>query len=125
VRASYKQRLYTPTCGIQGSPRFYNLREVLMYEKKQNPLSEALRLLRIYSDISQGDLALALQFQNNVLSQIENGRREITIKTLEKYTEFFNLNIKDITFFAEQIKNNKNIKKEIFEKIMQNVKEGV
>lgn len=96
-----------------------------MYEKKQNPLSEALRLLRIYSDISQGDLALALQFQNNVLSQIENGRREITIKTLEKYTEFFNLNIKDITFFAEQIKNNKNIKREIFEKIMQNVKEGV
>jgi transcriptional regulator with XRE-family HTH domain len=96
-----------------------------MYEKKQNPLSEALRLLRIYSDISQGDLALSLQFQNNVLSQIENGRREITIKTLEKYAEFFDVNIKDITFFAEQIKNNKNIKREIFNVIMKSVKEGV
>jgi len=88
-------------------------------------MSEALRLLRVYSDISQGDMALNLQFQNNVLSQIENGRREITVKTLEKYAEFFKIQVKDITFFAQQIKENKDIKKEIFLTIMKNIKEGV
>ena len=96
-----------------------------MYEKVFNPLSEALRLLRVYSDISQGDMAVNLKFQNNVISQIENGRREITIKTLEKYAEFFKIQVKDITFFAEQIKNNKNIKKDVFEIIMKSVKEGI
>ena len=96
-----------------------------MYDKVFNPLAEALRLFRIYSDISQGDMAVNLQFQNNVLSQIENGRREITVKTLEKYAEFFKIRVSDITFFAEQIKNNKNIKKEIFDVIIKSVKEGV
>lgn len=96
-----------------------------MYDKVFNPLAEGLRLLRVYSDISQGDMASHLQFQNNVLSQIENGRREITIKTLEKYAEFFKIKASDITFFAEQIKNNKDIKKEIFYIIIQSVKEGV
>lgn len=96
-----------------------------MYNKIFNPMSEALRLLRVYSDISQGDMALNLQFQNNVLSQIENGRREITVKTLEKYAEFFKIQVKDITFFAQQIKENKDIKKEIFLAIMKNIKEGV
>jgi transcriptional regulator with XRE-family HTH domain len=96
-----------------------------MYNKIFNPMSEALRLLRVYSDISQGDMALNLQFQNNVLSQIENGRREITVKTLEKYAEFFKIQVKDITFFAQQIKENKDIKKEIFLTIMKNIKEGV
>lgn len=96
-----------------------------MYDKSFNPLAEALRLLRVYSDISQGDMASNLQFQNNVLSQIENGRREITVKTLEKYAEFFKIRVSDITFFAEQIKSNKNIKKEIFDVIIKSVKEGV
>lgn len=96
-----------------------------MYEKNKNPLAEALRLLRIYADISQSDLCISFKIQNNVLSQIENGRREITVKTLEKYAEFFKIQIKDIMFFAEQIKNNKDIKKEIFAAIIQTIKEGV
>jgi len=96
-----------------------------MYEKKSTPLSEALRLLRIYSDISQGDMALNLNFQYNVLSQIESGRRGITLKTLDKYALFFDIKVKDITFFAEQIKDKKNIKKDIFNHIMQTIKEGI
>lgn len=96
-----------------------------MYEKKSNPLAEALRLLRIYSDISQGDMALSLQFKNNVLSELENGRREITLKTLEKYADVFKIEVKDITFFAQQIGANKNIKKDIFDHIMQSIREGV
>lgn len=96
-----------------------------MYEKNKNPLAEALRLLRIYADISQSDLCISFKIQNNVLSQIENGRREITVKTLEKYADFFKIQIKDIMFFADQIRNNKDIKKEIFAAIIQTIKEGV
>jgi transcriptional regulator with XRE-family HTH domain len=96
-----------------------------LYEKNKNPLAEALRLLRIYADISQSDLCISFKIQNNVLSQIENGRREITVKTLEKYADFFKIQIKDIMFFADQIRNNKDIKKEIFAAIIQTIKEGV
>jgi len=96
-----------------------------MYDKKINPLSQALRLLRIYSDISQGEMAMSLKFKNNVLSELENGRREVTLKTLEKYADVFKIEVKDITFFAQQIEENGNIKKEIFDKIIQSVKEGV
>ena len=98
---------------------------MLELDKKLNPISEALRLLRIYSDINQGEMADYIGFKQNILSQMEKNKREITIKTLEKYAEFFKIQVRDIMFFAEQIKNNKDIKKDIFKSIVQMIKEGI
>lgn len=89
-----------------------------MSDRKINPLSEAIRLLRVYSDISQGDLAEKLGIRNTFLSEIEHGRRPITVKTLQQYSDLFNIKISTIQAFAEEIKRNKNLKKEIFNEIM-------
>jgi transcriptional regulator with XRE-family HTH domain len=92
-----------------------------MSDRKINPLSEAIRLLRVYSDISQGDLAERLGIRNTVLSEMEHGRRPITVKTLQQYSDLFNIKISTIQAFAEEIKRNKNLKKEIFNQIMKMV----
>lgn len=95
-----------------------------MAERKINPLSEAIRLIRVYSDIKQNDLALDLDIAMNVISDMERGRRTITLKILQKYADYFNITVQTIQAFAEEIKNNKNIKKEIFDMIINSVKEG-
>ena len=89
-----------------------------MSDRKINPLSEAIRLLRVYSDISQGDMAEKLGIRNTMLSEMEHGRRAITVNTLQQYADLFGIKISTIQAFAEEIKRNKNLKKEIFNEIM-------
>lgn len=89
-----------------------------MSDRKINPLSEAIRLIRVYSDISQGDMAEKLEIRNTMLSEMEHGRRTITVNTLQQYADLFSIKISTIQAFAEEIKRNKNLKKEIFNEIM-------
>ena len=47
-------------------------------------LGENLRKLRLKNDMSQGDLATALNVDRAYISNIENGRMNPTLSTLEK-----------------------------------------
>lgn len=47
-------------------------------------LGENLRKLRLEKDMSQGDLANALNVDRAYISNIENGRMNPTLSTLEK-----------------------------------------
>ena len=47
-------------------------------------LGENLRKLRLKKDMSQGDLATALSVDRAYISNIENGRMNPTLSTLEK-----------------------------------------
>jgi len=47
-------------------------------------LGENLRRLRLKKDMSQGDLATALSVDRAYISNIENGRMNPTLSTLEK-----------------------------------------
>lgn len=96
-----------------------------MTNKKIKPIAEALRLLRVYSDISQTEMAENLGFNSPILSAMEKGWREITVKTLEKYAQFFKIKIDDILYFANAIETNKEIKKEIFDAVLKRIKEGI
>ena len=74
-------------------------------KKKQNTLGEALRLIRVFHDIKQTELARRLKISKSYLSQIESGAKEPTLSVLEKYAAEFDLPMSSIMFFAESVKS--------------------
>lgn len=66
-------------------------------------LSEALRLIRVFSDLKQVQLAERLGISNSLLSEIESGVRKPTLDLIEKYSIEFGMPASAILFFAEEL----------------------
>lgn len=65
-------------------------------------LNEALRLVRVYHDMSKAELARALGFSRSFITEIEAGNRRVTMDTLERYSEYFDIPASSLMLFAEQ-----------------------
>ena len=59
-------------------------------------LGEKLKLLRTRRGITQGDLAQVLNLSKGQVSNLENGRRNLSLRQLEKICEFFKV---DMSYF--------------------------
>jgi len=70
-------------------------------------IGEALRLIRVFHDLKQFELADRLKVSKSHISEIENGNKTPSLELIEKYSEEFNIPISAIMFFAEQIPNAK------------------
>jgi transcriptional regulator with XRE-family HTH domain len=66
-------------------------------------LNEALRLIRIYHDLPQKEMAFRLQISGPYLSEIECGKKEPTLALLRKYSEEFKIPMSSIMFFSEHV----------------------
>jgi len=66
-------------------------------------LAEALRLLRVFHDISQTELADRLQISKSFLSEIESGKKEPTLQLLSRYATEFEISVSSLLFFAEGV----------------------
>lgn len=66
-------------------------------------ISEALRLIRVFHDLKQTQLADRLGVSNSYLSEIESGQKKPTLELIEKYAREFNMPASSILFFAEQM----------------------
>jgi transcriptional regulator with XRE-family HTH domain len=66
-------------------------------------LSEALRLLRVFHDLKQGDLAEQIGVSKSYVSELENGNRTPSLDVIEKYAKRFNVPVSSIMFFSEQL----------------------
>jgi transcriptional regulator with XRE-family HTH domain len=73
-------------------------------------LNKALKLMRIFNDLSQKDLAGKLGISKSLISEIESGRKNPTIELLGKYSTFFDIPVSSIMFFSESL--NQDIKTE-------------
>ena len=67
-------------------------------------IGEALRLLRVYHDLSQTDLALELGLSKSYLSEIESCKKQPTLDLLEKYGQYFEIPVSSLMFFSEKIR---------------------
>ncbi|KQO83566.1 MULTISPECIES: helix-turn-helix transcriptional regulator [Rhizobium/Agrobacterium group] len=68
-------------------------------------LSEALRLIRVYHDLKQQDLAEKLEISKSYLSEIESGKKTPTIELIEKYASQFGIPASSILFFSENLED--------------------
>lgn len=69
-------------------------------------LHKALRLMRVFHDLSQKDLAEKLDISKSYLSEIESGKKQPTLPLLERYSQVFNVPVSSIIFFSENIGEN-------------------
>ena len=68
-------------------------------------LNEALRLIRVFHDVSQKDMATRLQIVPSYLSEIEAGKKEPTLALLRKYSDGLKIPMSSILFFAEHMED--------------------
>lgn len=65
-------------------------------------LNEALRLVRVYHDLNQGDAAQKVGLSRSYICEIESGRKKVTLDVLEKYAQAFNIPVSSLMLFAEK-----------------------
>jgi transcriptional regulator with XRE-family HTH domain len=65
-------------------------------------LNEALRLIRVYHNEKQKTLAQALDISPSHLSEIESGKKQVTVEILAKYSSHFRVPASSLLYFAEQ-----------------------
>ncbi|MCR2833834.1 helix-turn-helix transcriptional regulator [Parerythrobacter lacustris] len=70
-------------------------------------LSEALRLIRVFHDLKQFELADRLNISKSHISEIERGTKTPSLELIEKYSAEFRIPVSAIMFFAEEIPNAK------------------
>jgi transcriptional regulator with XRE-family HTH domain len=66
-------------------------------------LNEALRLIRVYHDVRQSEMAEKLGISKSYLSEIEHDRKRPTLDLVEKYAEIFKIPVSSIMFFSENM----------------------
>jgi transcriptional regulator with XRE-family HTH domain len=66
-------------------------------------LSEALRLIRVYHDLNQTELAHKLKISKSYLSEVESGTKTPTLTLVNDYAKEFDIPASAILFFAESI----------------------
>lgn len=68
-------------------------------------LNEALRLVRVYHDLNQGDAAQKVGLSKSYICEIESGRKKVTLDVLEKYALAFDIPVSSLMLFAEKNEN--------------------
>lgn len=70
---------------------------------KRPMINEALRLLRLYCRYSQAEMADRLSVAQSMVSEIERGRKNVTMDLLEAYSRAVDIRMSQLLFFAEEI----------------------
>ncbi|MEO3431972.1 helix-turn-helix transcriptional regulator [Inquilinus sp. CAU 1745] len=65
-------------------------------------LNEALRLVRVYHDMSKAELARELGFSRSFITELESGNKKVTLQTLERYSDYFSIPVSSLMLFAER-----------------------
>ncbi|ALG61864.1 transcriptional regulator [Citromicrobium sp. JL31] len=70
---------------------------------KRPMINEALRLLRLYCRYSQAEMAERLSVAQSMVSDVERGRKNVTMDLLEAYSRAVDIRMSQLLFFAEEI----------------------
>lgn len=68
-------------------------------------LGEALRLIRVYHDLKQKQVAEKLDISTSYLSEIEKGHKTPNLDLIQRYSNIFGLPVSSIMFFAETVED--------------------
>jgi transcriptional regulator with XRE-family HTH domain len=71
--------------------------------KKSTDIAEALRLFRVFHDLTLAELASKLDVSSSFLSSVETGRKKPNLNLIEKYASVFGTTTSAIIFFSEEL----------------------
>jgi transcriptional regulator with XRE-family HTH domain len=66
-------------------------------------IDKALTLIRVFHNIKQKDLAENLGVSPSYLSEIESGKKQVTVELLQKYADHFRIPVSSLLYFSEQV----------------------
>jgi transcriptional regulator with XRE-family HTH domain len=66
-------------------------------------IGEALRLIRVFHDMKQKQVAEQVGLSTSYVSDIEHGVRSPTVQTIERYARLFDMPVSSILFFSENL----------------------
>jgi len=66
-------------------------------------ISKALRLVRVFHNLKQKELAKALDLSASYLNEIESGKKQVTMEMLQKYADHFRVPASSLLYFAERM----------------------
>ena len=66
-------------------------------------LNEALKLVRLYWQKTQAELAVELGVSQSLISDIEAGRKSVSLDLLERYSTSLGIKMSQLMFFAEEL----------------------
>lgn len=66
-------------------------------------INKALRIIRQYHEYKQIDLAKEIGISKSYLSEIESGKKPVTLELLNKYSVLFDIPVSSLVFFSENI----------------------
>lgn len=66
-------------------------------------LNEALRLVRVYHDLTQADVAERVGLSKSYVSEIESGEKKVSLAVLEKYSAALDIPMSSLMLFAERM----------------------
>ena len=68
-------------------------------------INDALRIIRVYHNRKQNEVARDLGVSNSFLSQIESGQKQPTLDLLNQYARVFDMPVSSIILFSERQEN--------------------
>ncbi|SMO93103.1 DNA-binding transcriptional regulator, XRE-family HTH domain [Thalassovita litoralis] len=68
-------------------------------------LSEALRLIRVFHDLKQHELADRLGLSKSHISELESGKKAPSMDVIQRYSDEFHIPASSILFFSESLEN--------------------
>jgi transcriptional regulator with XRE-family HTH domain len=77
-------------------------------------IGEALRLIRVFHDLKQNELARELGISQSFLSEIERGQRKPSNELIGQYALHFDIPVSSIWFFQERMHDG--LQPDVFEK---------
>jgi len=84
-------------------------------------IHEALRLIRVFHDLKQVELAQRLGVSKSHISEIEKGNNTPSLDLIQRYAREFELPVSSLMFFVEELPNAKSgdkIRSKIAKKII-------
>ena len=66
-------------------------------------INEALKMIRVFHDLTQAELAEKLDVSKSHVSGIEGGRKTPTLDLLQRYAAVFDVPLSSIMFFSENL----------------------
>lgn len=66
-------------------------------------IGEALRLIRVFHDMSRKELVDRIGISNSYLSEIESAKKPANLDLIERYSKAFDIPVSSILFFSENL----------------------
>lgn len=69
-------------------------------------INEALRLCRVYSDMSAIQFKEVIGYSSGFISEIESGKKTPTTQMISKYAEWLGVSVSSLIVFSESLTDN-------------------